>query len=74
SRYYDEKSSRDNPRWWMVDIEFVEKLTTLVPLNSLKTRKGLENMVVTKRGRLSVQPVTEEEFRIVKAMGKGNPD
>lgn len=74
SRYYDEKSSRDNPRWWMVDIEFVEKLTTLVPLNALKTRKGLENMVVTKRGRLSVQPVTEEEFRIVKAMGKGNPD
>ncbi len=71
SRYYDEKSTRENPRWSMVDVEFVQKFTTFVPLDVLKTTKGLENMVVIKRSRLSVQPVTEHEFGIVTAMGEG---
>lgn len=73
SKYYDEKSTRENPRWSMVDIEFVEKFKTFVPLDSLKAKSGLQNMVVIKRGRLSVQPVKEDEFRIVKTMAKGRP-
>jgi predicted RNA-binding protein with PUA-like domain len=68
SKYHDQKSTRENPRWSMVDVEFVEKLPTLVPLNTLKTAKGLGEMVVTKRGRLSVQPVTAKEFEIVKRL------
>jgi len=71
SKYFDAKSTRDDPRWSMVDVEFVEKLPALVPLDTLKTTKGLETMVVTKRGRLSVQPVTEKEFAIVKRLAHG---
>jgi predicted RNA-binding protein with PUA-like domain len=69
NKYYDEKSSRDHPRWYMVDVEFVEKLPNLVPLDTLKSTEGLEEMVVTKRSRLSVQPVKEREFVKVRELG-----
>ncbi len=70
SKYFDEKSPKDNPRWDMVDVEHVETLDHLVPLDVLKTARGLENMVVAKRGRLSVQPVTKSQFEIVKRLGR----
>jgi len=57
--------------WVMVDLKFVEKFARLVPLDELKTTKGLENMVVTKKGsRLSVQPVTKSEFDVVVKLGR----
>jgi predicted RNA-binding protein with PUA-like domain len=70
SKYFDPQSPKDNPRWDMVDLEFVEKFGELVSLDTLKTTRGLEQMVVTRRGRLSVQPVTKEEFQIVRRLGK----
>jgi predicted RNA-binding protein with PUA-like domain len=55
----------------MVDIAFVEKFPRIVPLDTLKTTKGLENMVVIKPGsRLSIQPVTKAEFDIVVRLGR----
>lgn len=74
SVYFDPKSTEAAPRWWMVDVGFVKKLARLVPLDELKSRAGLENMVVTKRSRLSVQPVTEQEFEIVVALGGRSGD
>ena len=68
SKYYDAKSTKENPRWSSVDVEFVEKLPAMVSLDTMKTAKGLEEMVVVKRGRLSVQPVTAKEFEIVKRL------
>ncbi len=70
SKYYDEKSTKESPRWYMVDVEFVEKWKRLVSLDTLKTTKGLEEMVVTKRSRLSVQPVRKKEFEIVRKLGR----
>ena len=71
SPYYDEKASPEDPRWYMVDVEFVRKLPDFVSLETLKSAKGLEDMIVTKRSRLSVQPVTCDEFEIVCALGDG---
>jgi predicted RNA-binding protein with PUA-like domain len=60
-----------DPNWSMVDIKFVAKFPEIVPLETLKSTKGLENMVVTKKGsRLSVQPVTKSEFDIVVKLGR----
>jgi predicted RNA-binding protein with PUA-like domain len=57
--------------WVMVDIRFVEKFPEIVPLEVLKKTRGLEEMVVTKKGsRLSVQPVTKGEFEIVVKLGR----
>jgi predicted RNA-binding protein with PUA-like domain len=61
-----------DPTWVMVDVKFVEKFPEVVPLETLKQTKGLENMVVTKKGsRLSVQPVTKSEYEIVVKLGRG---
>ena len=61
----------EDDSWTMVDIRFVEKFPEVVPLETLKSTKGLENMVVTKKGsRLSVQPVTKGEFDIVTKLGR----
>ncbi len=69
SKYYDPKSTPESPRWYMVDVAFVRKFKDFVPLDVLKATRGLEQMLVTKRTRLSVQPVTRREFEIVKHLG-----
>ena len=71
-KHYDPKTGPSNPRWFMVDIEFVAGFDEIVPLEALKAEPGLEEMVVTKRSRLSVQPVTAGEFEVVRKMG-GTP-
>ena len=70
-KYYDPKSDPDNPTWYIVDIRFVERFPGIVPLSTLKETPGLENMEVNRKGsRLSVQPVTKEEFEIVRKLGR----
>lgn len=64
-KYHDPKSTPEDPRWWMVDIEYVDTLPRFVSLDELKAAPELEDMVVTKRSRLSVQPATEEEYEVV---------
>lgn len=69
--YFDEASTKDKPVWYMVDIRFVEAFAGVVSLEELKAAKGLEYMVVTRKGsRLSVQPVTKAEFEIVTKLGR----
>lgn len=70
-KYYDETSSKDTPAWYMVDIAFEERFPDVVPLDTLKSTKGLEKMGVTQKGsRLSVQPVAKSEFDIVTKLGR----
>ncbi|MBI2213942.1 MAG: EVE domain-containing protein [Acidobacteria bacterium] len=69
--YHDAKSDPESPTWFMVDIRFVDSFDTIVPLASLKATPGLEAMMVTQKGsRLSVQPVTKQEFEIVASLGR----
>jgi len=66
SHYYDEDSDKASPTWFMVDIGFVKRFKGTVSLETLKSTKGLEKMMVTQKGsRLSVQPVAKDEFEIV---------
>lgn len=61
--HYDAKSKRDNPRWSLVDVEFVEKFPMFVTLEAMKSDPALAGMLVVRRGmRLSVQPVEREHF------------
>ena len=65
------RPEKRSSEWSMVDIRFVEKFRDIVPLETLKKTKGLDKMVVTKKGvRLSVQPVTKSEFDIVVKLGR----
>lgn len=71
SDYYDPKSTPARPLWFVVDVEFVEKLPHLVPLAELKATKELAGMlVVQKVMRLSVQPVDKKHFDFVVRMAR----
>ncbi|WP_086981877.1 EVE domain-containing protein [Vibrio aphrogenes] len=66
SPYFDIKADPSNPRWMMVDIEFVRKFERIVTLAELKAIPDLENMPLVKRGnRLSVMPVSEDEWQTI---------
>ena len=69
SKYYDAKSKKEDPRWSLVDVEFVEKFGEPVSLQALKDDPALEGMRVTHKGsRLSVQPVDKGHFKRVLRM------
>ena len=69
SKYFDPKSTRENPRWFVVDIAFGRFFKRPVPLHELKKRDDLSNMVLVNRSRLSVQPVKAQEWKIITKLG-----
>ena len=71
SEYYDPKATEEDPRWYVIDVEFAEKFPVFVPLDTLRQTPGLEKMLVINRSRLSVQPVTDAELEIVARLGRG---
>ncbi|HET7228995.1 MAG TPA: EVE domain-containing protein [Longimicrobium sp.] len=70
SEYFDPKASDQDPRWFMVDVEFEERFPRVVTLDELRAAPGLEKMLVINKSRLSVQPVTDAEFEIVVKLGR----
>jgi len=71
SKYHDPKATEDEPRWFMVDIEFVERFPKTVPLKDLRDDPKLEGMPLLQKGqRLSVQPVSAAHFKRVRAKGR----
>ena len=69
--YFDPASTPEAPIWYTVDVGFKERFPAIVPLDELKRTKGLEQMMVTRKGaRLSIQPVTKAEFDIVARLGR----
>ncbi len=67
-KYYDPKASADKVRWFCVDVVFDEKFDELIPLALLKQTPGLEEMVLLNQGRLSVQPVTAAQWRLIQGL------
>ena len=66
SRYFDPKSDPAKPTWLMVDVGYVRTFKAPVTLAALKEIPGLEDMMVIRKGsRLSVQPVTPQEWDVI---------
>ena len=68
SKYFDPKSPKENPRWWMVDVKFIEKFDHMITLNQIKENPQLNGIMVAQKGsRLSIQPLSKEHYdHIVK--------
>ncbi len=63
SKYYDPKASIDAPRWYRVDVKFVEKFNTVLPLKIIKSLPEVTEVGLVKKGhRLSIMPVEENEW------------
>lgn len=58
-------STTDDDRWECVDIKAVRPVARPVTLDRIKTEPGLEEMILVRNSRLSVQPVTEAEWQII---------
>lgn len=73
SPYFDERSSVDAPRWFVVDLRLVEVFPTMLTLEQLRQVPALKDMELLRRGsRLSVQPVRESEFREILRLAKSS--
>ncbi|MBI5100571.1 MAG: EVE domain-containing protein [Nitrospirae bacterium] len=71
SQYFDPKSAPEKPRWYMVDVKAKKKLKKIVSLNELRGVDELRGMKVLQKGqRLSVMPVTKEEFEKILEIEK----
>ena len=67
-------STTDDDRWDCVDIKALSSFETPVTLDAIKQDERLSDMVLVKNSRLSVQPVTEEEWRLICEMGGIDPN
>jgi predicted RNA-binding protein with PUA-like domain len=72
-KYFDARSDEENPRWELVDVQFVAKFDDPVSLHDIKAEKGLSEMVLVNNSRLSVQPVRRKEFEKVLRMAGVDP-
>jgi predicted RNA-binding protein with PUA-like domain len=69
SKYFDPKSTNDNPRWILVDVEFVRKLSRNITLREIKSQKGLEDMILARKGnRLSIMPVDKKHWNKILSL------
>jgi predicted RNA-binding protein with PUA-like domain len=69
--HFDPKADKKNPTWFMVDIKLVKEFKTPVTLDQIKANPKLKNMKLIQRGqRLSIQPVTKDEWEEILKMGE----
>jgi predicted RNA-binding protein with PUA-like domain len=71
SKYYDEKSTKAEPRWDLVDVRFVRKLARGIPLDEIRAHADAlgEDFALIRRGtRLSVMPVTAAQWKLLLAL------
>src|SRR5258708_22269641 len=66
--HFDPQSDPSKPTWYMVDVKFVKACKQILSLDFLKKVPDLKNMVLFRQARLSVQPVTEAEWKIIQRL------
>ena len=74
SKYFDPKSTMENPRWMLVDVQFTARFDPPVLRDQISKAPGLEDMMLLKKGsRLSIQPVTRQEWDIIHELAGVEP-
>jgi predicted RNA-binding protein with PUA-like domain len=70
--HFDPSAQKENPRWYVVDVGFVEKFDMILTLAEIKNDPLLQDMVVAQRGsRLSVQPVAKKHYERIISLMRG---
>lgn len=69
AEHFDPKSSAEKPIWYMVEVQYVKEFGKPVTLERIKSNPLLADMPLVRRSRLSIQPVTAEQWQIIMAMG-----
>lgn len=74
NHYFDPKSDPNNPRWILVDISYVTTFKETIGRDVLHEDPLLQEMVMFKRNRLSITPVTQHEFERVCEIAGEDPN
>jgi predicted RNA-binding protein with PUA-like domain len=70
SEYYDKGSTKENPRWLLIDVVWEADLARFVPLEELRSEPRLAELLILRRGtRLSITPVSKRDFELICRMG-----
>jgi predicted RNA-binding protein with PUA-like domain len=70
SEYFDPKATPENPRWILIDVSFEKDLRSFVSLEEIRNFPELSKMRLLQKGnRLSILPVSEEEFKFILKLG-----
>jgi predicted RNA-binding protein with PUA-like domain len=70
SEYYDLKATPENPRWILIDVSFEKDLKNHVSLEEIRKHPELSQMRLLQKGnRLSILPVSKEEFNFIVKLG-----
>lgn len=69
SDYYEPKATSERPIWECVEVKYVDKFKHFISLEELKKTSSLKDMILFKRSRLSIQPVSKKEFEIIVKLG-----
>ncbi|MGE0156808.1 MAG: EVE domain-containing protein [Geobacter sp.] len=67
--HFDPKASPDKPIWYMVDVRADQPLPQPIPLATIRQHPLLQEMPLVNRSRLSIQPLTADQFRILLKLG-----
>lgn len=70
SPYFDPKATKEVPRWFMVDVAFVKKFSHTVTRDELNKIEALSGLMLWPHSRLSITPLTENEFAIIEKLGE----
>ncbi len=69
SKYFDPKSSPDNPRWQLVDVKYKRTFKRTISLAELKADESLTDFALVKKGnRLSIMPVSAQHYEHIMEM------
>lgn len=68
SKYFDEKSSEEDPTWQLVDVKFIQKFDEPVTRNALKEVEELDDMELFRLNRVSITSVREHEYKKILEM------
>ncbi|MFN3455587.1 MAG: EVE domain-containing protein [Pseudobdellovibrio sp.] len=70
SEYYDAKATKEKPIWFCTEVKFKKIFKNFIPLDEIKNDPKCSDMILVKRSRLSVQPVTKNEFDYLTKKGE----
>ena len=71
SKYYDPKSTEDNPRWFCPQVKYRSKFKSTISLEQLKQIPALADMALVRKGnRLSIMPVTEDQWQFILGLAQ----
>lgn len=69
NKHYDSKSVKENPRWFMVDVQFEKKFNRTITLSEMRNNPNLQGLTLLRKGnRLSVMPVNDVHWKAIVSL------